>query len=169
MKATELLKHQHDEVKAVFKKLEDKEGHAKALVEKLANSLSAHMVIEQELFYPAILEADEDLVLESYEEHAVARFALKRLIKTNPADQTFIAKVTTLKELIEHHVEEEEDDLFPKAEKALGDSSIELCARMKALFEKTEKAGFEDAIGPGGAAVKSATVKTATAHNGQRV
>jgi hemerythrin-like domain-containing protein len=168
MKATELLKHQHDEVKAVFKKLEDKEGHAKTLVEKLANSLSAHMVIEQELFYPAILAVDEDLVLESYEEHAVARFALKRLIKTNPSDQTFIARVTTLKELIEHHVEEEENDLFPKAEKALGDRSIELCARMKALFEKTEKAGFEDAIGPGGSAVKSATVANVTAHNGQR-
>ncbi len=97
MKATELLKHQHDEVKAIFKQLEGKADHAKARVEKLANSLSAHMVIEQELFYPAVFEADEDLVLESYEEHAVARFALKRLLKTEPSDETFAAKVTTLK------------------------------------------------------------------------
>jgi hemerythrin-like domain-containing protein len=158
MKATELLKHQHQEVKAIFKALENKEGNARAHLEKLANSLSAHMVIEQELFYPAVFEADEDLVLESYEEHAVARFALKRLLKTSPSDQTFIARVTTLKELIEHHVEEEEDDLFPKAEKALGDSSAELCQKMKTLFAKTEEIGFAEALGPGGAAVKSSTV-----------
>jgi hypothetical protein len=158
MKATELLKQQHEEVKAIFQKLEDREGNAKALVEKLANSLSAHMVIEQELFYPTVLEADEDLVLESYEEHAVARFALKRLIKVDPTDQTFLAKVTTLKELIEHHVSEEEEELFPQAEKALGDRSTELCDQMMALFGRTEKAGFGKAIGPGGAAVKSSTV-----------
>ena len=100
MKASELLKHQHDEVKALFKQLEAGKGNAKALLEKLANSLSAHMVIEQELFYPAVLEADKDLVLESYEEHAVARFALKRLLKTDPKNETFQARVTTLKELI---------------------------------------------------------------------
>ena len=158
MKASELLKHQHQEVKAIFKQLEDKKGNAKALLEKLANSLSAHMVIEQELFYPAVLEVDEDLVLESYEEHAVARFALKRLLKTDPDNQTFIARVTTLKELIEHHVEEEEDDLFPKAEKALGERSQDLCREMKSLFAKTEEEGYARTIGRGGAAVTSATV-----------
>lgn len=158
MKATELLKQQHEEVKATFKQLEAGKGNAKALLEKLANSLSAHMVIEQELFYPAVLDADEDLVLESYEEHAVARFALKRLLKTPPSEQTFQARVTTLKELIEHHVEEEEEDLFPKAEKALGERSTDLCREMKALFGKTQEEGFERAIGRGGAAVTSATV-----------
>ena len=158
MKATELLKQQHDEVKAIFKQLEDGKGNAKALLEKLGNSLSAHMVIEQEIFYPAVLEADEDLVLESYEEHAVARFALKRLLKAAPSDQTFKAKVTTLKELIEHHVKEEEDDLFPKADKALGERSKDLGRDMKALFLKTEEEGYERTIGRGGAAVTSASI-----------
>jgi iron-sulfur cluster repair protein YtfE (RIC family) len=157
MKASALLKEQHDEVKATFKQLEKGDGRAPFLLEKLANSLAAHMVIEQELFYPAIMNVKEDLVLESYEEHAVARFALKRLMKTEPSDRTFKAKLTTLKELIEHHVEEEESDLFPKAEKALGDTSEELCRQMKSLFEKTAKAGYEQAMGRGGSAVTSAT------------
>ncbi len=156
MKATEFLKKQHDEVKAIFSQLEKGNGRSAALVEKLADNLAAHMVIEQELFYPSILNVKPDLVLEGYEEHAVARFALKRLINTEPADQTFKAKVTTLKEIIEHHIEEEEDDMFPKAEKALGDGSEELCAEMKTLFEKTKRNGYAQMVGRGGSAITSA-------------
>ncbi len=158
MKATELLKEQHHEVKAIFKQLEHGNGDTAALVRKLANNLAAHMVIEQELFYPAVLKVKEDLVLEGYEEHAVARFALKRLVKSNKADHTFKAKVTTLKELIEHHVKEEEEDLFPKAEKALlQEGSEALCELMKERFDRTVKEGFENVIGKGGAAVTSAS------------
>lgn len=122
----------------------------------LGTSLSAHMVIEQELFYPAVLKLKEDLVLEGYEEHAVARFALKRLMKTTASDQTFKAKVTTLKEIIEHHAKEEEDTLFPASEKALGEGSASLCSKMKALFNSTAKGGYDRAVGPGGSAIKSA-------------
>lgn len=163
MKATALLKRQHDDVKAIFKSLEAGNGHTKALLEKLADSLAAHMVIEQELFYPAVQKVKEDLVLESYEEHAVARFALKRLMRADPSDPTFKAKVTTLKEIIEHHVKEEEEDLFPKAEKALGDTSDGLCAQMKTLFDKTVKAGYARTVGRGGSAVTSATAPSAHA------
>ena len=156
MKATELLTKQHNEVKALFKSLEKGNGQTAALLEKLANSLAAHMVIEQELFYPAVMAVKEPLVLESYEEHAVARFALKRVMKTEPSDRTFKAKVATLRELIETHVKEEEEDLFPKAEKALGAASERLCDEMKALFDKTVNAGYERTIGHGGSAVRSA-------------
>jgi hypothetical protein len=158
MKATELLKQQHDDVKELFRQLERADGQVGSLLEKLANNLSAHMVIEQELFYPAVLSADQDLVLESYEEHAVARFALKRLLKTEPSDQTFFARLTTLQEIIEHHVEGEEDELFRHAEKALGESSADLCQRMKALFAKTVDEGYARTLGRGGAAVTSSTV-----------
>ena len=156
MKATALLKEQHDEVRSIFKQLEKGNGHSKALLQKLANSLAAHMVIEQELFYPAVMRVKEDLILEGYEEHAVARFALKRLMKTAPSDRTFLAKVKTLEEIIEDHASEEEDELFARAEKALGAGSEELCKRMKTLFEKTVKAGYEVAVGRGGEAVTSA-------------
>ena len=162
MKATELLEKQHDEVRTIFKALEKGNGHTRALLEKLANSLAAHMVIEQELFYPAVLAVKEDLVLEGYEEHAVARFALKRLMKTEPSERTFKAKVTTLREIIEDHMEEEEEDLFPRAEKALGEGSVALGAEMKALFEKTMKVGYEPTLGRGGAAVTSANAPAAT-------
>lgn len=156
MKASTLLKQQHQEVKEIFKQLEKGNGDSTKNLAALANSLAAHMVIEQELFYPAVLSVDKDLVLESYEEHAVARFALKRLLKTEPRDQTFQAKVTTLKEIIEHHVEEEEEDLFPKSEKALGDASEKLCEQMKALFEQTVKVGYQELLHKGGSAVTSA-------------
>jgi iron-sulfur cluster repair protein YtfE (RIC family) len=157
MKASALLKEQHQETKTLFKQLEKGNGNHKAILEKLSNGLVAHMVIEQELFYPAVLNVKEDLVLESYEEHAVARFALRRLLKTPPSDPSFKAKLTTLEELIKHHVKEEEEDLFPKAEKALGEKSDPLCRLMKALFEETVEAGYERALGRGGAAVTSSS------------
>ncbi len=156
MKATELLKRQHDEVKAILKLLEKANGQTNALLEKLANNIAAHMVIEQELFYPAVLKVKESLVLEGYEEHAVARFALKRLMKSSPDDHTFKAKVTTLREILEHHMEEEEDELFPRADKELGENSEGLAEEMKALFQQTVKAGYARTIGRGGPAVTSA-------------
>ena len=156
MKATALLTKQHQEVRAIFKQLEKGNGQSKALLDKLATNLAAHRVIEQELFYPAVLKVNEDLILESYEEHEVARFALKRLMAPGVTDRTFKAKVTTLKEIIEDHMEEEEGDLFPASEKALGDASEDLCTRMKARFEKTAKGGYDRALAKGGAAVTSA-------------
>jgi hemerythrin superfamily protein len=145
MKATALLKKQHDEVRSIFKQLEKGHGHANELRVKLASALAAHMVIEQELFYPAVLKVKEDLILESYEEHEVARFALKRLMKTKLTDRTFKAKVTTLKEIIEDHAKEEENELFPAAEKVLGASSETLCSKMKTLFDRTTSGGYEPA------------------------
>ena len=164
MKATELLKAQHDETKRLFKAIESGKGDAVDQCEELADMLAAHMVIEQEIFYPAVLAADENLVLEGYEEHAVARFALKRLMKIDDEDQTFQAKVKTLKEIIEHHVEEEEEEMFPKAETALGERSEELCERMKMLFEKTVEDGYEQTVGPGGTAVTSASARAVANH-----
>lgn len=156
MKATELLIKQHDETKAILKELEHGSRDAKKLVEKLASSLAAHMIIEQELFYPAVLAAQKDLVLEGYEEHACARFALKRLVKTPLDAQNFKARVTTLRELLEHHIKEEQEEMFPKAERALGDASVTLCAQMKTLFDESVAEGFAETLAPGGAAVTSA-------------
>lgn len=158
MKATELLITQHDEARALFKLLMKPGGRTEKNVEKLADSLAAHMAIEQELFYPAMLAVKEDLVLEGYEEHALARFALRRLRETEISHQTFKAKVVALKEIIEHHAEEEEEDLFPKAEKALGeDRSASLRAKMVSLYRETMKEGYVRAVARGGSAVSSAS------------
>jgi iron-sulfur cluster repair protein YtfE (RIC family) len=150
MKATTLLEKQHRKVEAIFKKLEAGRSAPAPLLEELANDLAAHMTIEQELFYPAIEGVDPDLVAESYEEHAVAELALKRLLATPPEADQFKARVIVLKELIEHHVEEEETDLFPKVEKKIDDERLsELGKQMKARFDEVLEAGFEAAVPPG--------------------
>jgi iron-sulfur cluster repair protein YtfE (RIC family) len=148
MKATTLLEKQHRKVEAIFKKIESaKPTGAPALVTELANDLVGHMVIEQEIFYPAAKQVKTDLVLESYEEHALAAHGLKRLVEAAPDDESFHAKVTALKELIEHHVEEEEKDLFPKVEKALGQEAIEaLGKKMKTRFDEVVESGYEKVL-----------------------
>ena len=157
MKATSLLENQHRKVEALFKKLEAGRSEPEPVLEELANSLAAHMAIEQEIFYPAIKEVDEDVVNESYEEHALAEVALKRLLSASDED-SFKARVTTLKELIEHHVTEEEEELFPEVEKALGDDALEQLGKaMKARFDEVYEAGFEAAV-PKGLSKTSADV-----------
>jgi len=145
--AIALLKSQHRTVESIFKKLEGGKGDAKALLTELANDLCAHMAIEQDIFYPEVREIDEDLVLESFEEHSVAELAMKRLLATDSDDPTFKAKVTTLKELIQHHVEEEEEDLFPKVDKKMQPERLrELGGSMKARFEEIVAQGYEAAL-----------------------
>jgi hemerythrin superfamily protein len=150
MNATSLLQAQHRKVEALFKKLEGGRSDPAPLLEELANSLAAHMAIEQDIFYPAIKEADADLINEAFEEHAVAELALKRLLATDPEAEEFQARVTTLKELIEHHVEEEEEELFPKVEKAFEEDSLEELGKvMKARFNEAMQAGFGAAVPKG--------------------
>ena len=149
MSATELLRTQHEKVKGIFAKLEKGNGDAIANVLELIDNLAAHMAIEQDIFYPAVIAADPDLVSEAFEEHSIAEFALKRLLATDPADDAFKARVVAAKELIEHHVKEEEGELFKKATKLLGKPRLEeLGAEMKARFEEVYAAGYKSAVPP---------------------
>lgn len=145
MKATDLLKKQHRKVEQLFSKLEKGRVGLEALATELANELAAHMTIEQELFYPAVQRIAPELIAESLEEHAIAELALKRILHTSSKEkETFHARVVCLKELIKHHVEEEEEELFPKVEKKLGEEALsELGKQMKALFEESLEAGYE--------------------------
>ncbi len=134
--ATDLLKKQHRKVEKTFSALEKANGDATALLESLAADLAAHMAIEHEFLYPAAKAVDEELISEAFEEHAIAEIALKRLMAAEPGGEIFHARVTVLKELIKHHVEEEEEELFPKLEKKLGKARLEeLGADMKARFD----------------------------------
>lgn len=158
MKATDLLKKQHRKVEAIFKKLEHGRGDKAPLVIELANNLAGHMAIEQDIFYPAVVKVDRDLISEGYEEHSLAELAVKRLLETDPDDAAFKARVVAAKELIEHHVEEEEDDMFKKVEKAFDDDALEeLGKAMKRRFEEVYKAGYESVV-PRGFAKTSADV-----------
>jgi iron-sulfur cluster repair protein YtfE (RIC family) len=156
MLATELLKKQHREVEELFGKLEKDNSDAEALVTKLANDLAAHFTIEQEIFYPAIQAVDREMVMESYEEHALAEFALKRLLAADTEAEEFKARVTALKELIQHHVGEEEEDLFPKVEKKIDADELKaLGKQMKERFDEVAEAGYESAVPRGFAKTSS--------------
>jgi hemerythrin-like domain-containing protein len=156
MLATKLLEKQHRKVEGIFEKLEKDDPDAEALVIELANDLAAHMTIEQEIFYPAIQQIDRKQVLESYEEHAIAEMALKRLLAADPSAEEFKARVTALKELIEHHVKEEEEELFPEVEKGLDEEKLtELGKQMKQRFDEVVEAGYESAVPRGFAKTSS--------------
>lgn len=140
MKATALLKEQHRTVEALFAKIEAGEPET---VKDLASALAAHMAIEHEFFYPAAGDVDVDAVGEAFEEHAIAEIALKRALSTDFEDEAFDARIKVLKELIEHHVEEEETELFPKVEADLEPALLEAMGeKMEARFAQLLKKGY---------------------------
>jgi len=156
MKATKLLKEQHEKVKTALEHLESGRGNALKTLGEVANDLAAHMAIEQQIFYPTVRAIKPELIDESYEEHSVAELALKRLLRTEAGDPAFKARVTVLKELIGHHVEEEENELFPVVERALDSAQLEaLGSTMSALFTQAQAQGFA-ALVPEGFARTSA-------------
>jgi hemerythrin superfamily protein len=135
MKATDVLRAHHTEAKKLFAVITSGKGDRTGAAQELARKLLAHMIIEQVQFYPAVAALDEDVVLESFEEHAVARYEIRRLIEALD-DPRFESRATTLKELIEHHVKEEEGELFPKVERRMAaETQQELGESMTALFE----------------------------------
>jgi iron-sulfur cluster repair protein YtfE (RIC family) len=147
MKPTTLLKKQHRHVEAIFKQLEAKPASSRHLLDELANNLTAHMGIEQDIYYPAVRAIDETLINEAYEEHAVAELEMKRLLAADRNDPMFLAKLVTLKELIAHHVKEEEGELFPQVDKAMDSKTLDdLGSRMEETFATLLAAGHEELL-----------------------
>ena len=142
MDAFNLLKADHRKVEELFSQLESASGKRKLTVfEQIKTELELHTHIEEKIFYPALEKPSEtkDLALEAYEEHAVVKQLLKELGKAKSADDEWEAQAKVLQENVEHHVEEEENELFPKAEEALGEEEIEaLGERMEAEKEKKQ-------------------------------
>jgi hemerythrin-like domain-containing protein len=130
MKATALLKRQHREVERLFSRaLKSDNARARQNArDAIIQALQEHTEIEESVFYPAVREVGtkkaEEMVGEAYEEHHVVKLVLAELPKLDPNADNFDAKMTVLKELIKHHVEEEEDEMFPMAERRLGDERM---------------------------------------------
>ena len=142
--AIALLTADHKKVKKLFKdfdKLKEK-GSAKekqALVTEICAELSVHAQIEEEIFYPAVRDAidDDDLMDEAMVEHAGAKDLIAQLMAMDPTDEYYDAKVTVLGEEIDHHVGEEEGEMFVKAKRAKIDSVAlgdEMSERKEALM-----------------------------------
>ena len=153
MNAIKLLESQHREVAKMFAQIEKaKSGSAKEkLFEQLADSLAVHAAIEEHQFYPAVkAKRTEDILLESLQEHLGIKRVLADLLETDPADETFDAKIKVLKEQVEHHVEEEETDLFPKVKKVLDAQELDaLGQNMEAEQVELEEKGEPRAAIPG--------------------
>lgn len=142
MNAIELLKQHHLNTKTALEEMCKTKEIDAAELRLLADELVAHMLIEEEVFYPRVKDIDPELVPESFEEHATARFELARLLLADPGHQ--IPRVTVLKELIEHHVKEEEQELFPKVQAKLSSEELErLGVQMEELFDRAVAAGLE--------------------------
>jgi hemerythrin superfamily protein len=133
-----VLKADHKEVKALFRQFEKAGDDATktkgALVKQILELLTVHTYIENEVMYPEVrklLPDLEDDVLESYEEHHVADLLCAELSVMNPDDERFDAKTTVLIENVTHHIEEEEQEWFPKVREGLGRKQLaDLGARM---------------------------------------
>ncbi|MEE2035318.1 hemerythrin domain-containing protein [Rhodococcus chondri] len=122
-----LLKEDHKEIKKLFRDFQSAGEGAKAakgkIVDKIIEALTVHTYIENEVMYPEVRELLPDVesdVLESYEEHHVADVLVMELAAMKPEDERFDAKTTVLIESVEHHIEEEEGEWFPKVREALG-------------------------------------------------
>lgn len=150
MKATDLLKSQHQEVSKLFKLIESSKTAEKkrAYFEELGASLASHDGIEREIFYPACEEemGMNDLLGEALVEHGVIEFSLFKADQSVD-DETFDYYVKVLKEMVEHHVEEEEKEMFPKVEKAFTKERLEeLGEEMEAAFEEKKQTDFREPV-----------------------
>jgi hemerythrin-like domain-containing protein len=152
MNAFQLLKEDHQKVSGIFQQLEPTTERAEKtrteLFAKLKEELDIHAQIEESIFYPSIKQAAEtrEIVLEGFEEHHVIKMLLKEL-ETLPVDtEQWTAKLKVLKENVEHHVEEEEQEMFQKAREVLSEDDINrLGAQMEQakeqLKQQTKSAG----------------------------
>ena len=127
-----LLKNDHKDVKKLFRQFEKAGENATAtkgaVVRKIIEMLTIHTYLENEIMYPqvrALLPEVEDDVLESYEEHHVADILCMELAGMAPDAERFDAKTTVLIENVTHHIEEEEDEWFPKVRDGLGRKKLQ--------------------------------------------
>lgn len=144
MDAIEVLLHDHREIRQYieqFRSADDDEAKQEAF-EKLVDELDHHTAMEEEVFYPRVMEkvpSTEDEVREGIEEHHAARVMIDEAQAIGPDDEQWEAKATVVCESVEHHVDEEESDLFPKVRGGLDVGELGMLAAdlqaFKARFE----------------------------------
>ena len=149
MNAIDLLKADHEKVKAILSQLSESTDRALKkrgeLLGKLEMEITIHTRLEEEILYPAFKEAgskEEDIMYyEAKEEHrTVDSLVLPDLKETDPGTPEFAGRVKVVKELLEHHIKEEEEEMFPKARKLLGKAKLEeLGAQMEAMKASHKK------------------------------
>ena len=140
----EMLKTDHRHVQDLFTRFEDADKRTRAsIAEEALTALEVHTALEEELVYPAIAEVieDEETVNEAKEEHHVAKLLIKELHKMDAGDEAFATKFKVLGEIVGHHIEEEEEEIFPQAQEGGFESesiSEEVFKRKAKLMQKHE-------------------------------
>ena len=131
MNALTLLKEDHDKVKKLLEQGESTTERAvktrEELFDKIKGELKVHEAIEEEVLYPALREfaATKEIVLEAFEEHHVVDVIVGELEATPVDDEAWAAKFTVMKENLEHHIEEEDDEMFKQARKVMDESELD--------------------------------------------
>ena len=153
-----LLKQDHQEVRKQFRAFRKQGGtpvEKQGIVETMLELLTVHTYVENEVMYPRVRELLPDLeddVLESYEEHHVADVLCLELSTMDATDERFDAKTTVLIENVEHHMDEEEQDWFPKVREGLGRKALQelgeelLAARERAPRRPEQPSAMKKAI-----------------------
>lgn len=144
MNAIELLKEDHNRVKALFEEVKaNEDGDNTDVFKQIKAELEAHTHVEETIFYPRLLdEGDEELqkiVKEGIEEHRQAKMFLRELENLTDDSEKFLPKITVLMEDVEHHVQEEEGEMFQMVESQFDEEKLET---MGAEMEE-EKANFQ--------------------------
>src|SRR5215212_169290 len=131
MDAIAMLKADHDKVKELLKELESTTERGvktrQELFATIKGELTVHEIIEEEIFYPALKSHPKakDIILEGYEEHHVVDLLMGELEGLDVDDETWGAKAAVMKENVEHHMEEEEGDMFKQAREVFEESELE--------------------------------------------
>lgn len=125
MNITEMLKEDHREVDSLIAQLEG--GADRETFSKLRKAIALHTQIEESILYPALEDFDEtgEQIEESYQEHDDVDQLLEDMTGADPQSEEFQTLLAELKASIEHHVQEEENQLFPNAESVLGMETLE--------------------------------------------
>lgn len=134
MDILQLIKRDHEDVKALFKEFAATSDRAKStrakLASKIIDQLDLHTRVEEDVFYSTLRERlksgtqERTKVLEGFEEHAAARDVMGKIEDTDPKDETYVAKMEVLRENVEHHVKEEESVIWKIAKTLLSKEEL---------------------------------------------
>ena len=148
MDPLKMLEDDHETVKKILGDLEDTTERAvktrTELFGRLEREMRVHEVLEEEILYPALKEHDKakDLALEGYEEHHVVDTIMGEMRDVSVEDETWTAKFSVMKENIEHHIEEEEGEMFPKAREIFSADELEEMGERMAARRKEAQAAL---------------------------
>ena len=139
--ALSLLLRDHKDVKAMFKQFEELTDRSKVtkkrIAEQICHALTVHMQLEEEIFYPAVLAVikGSDFMDEAIVEHASAQELIAEIEGMDPGEELYDAMVKVLSEQIDHHVSEEEGEMFPKVRK----TRLDLIALGEEMYTRKEE------------------------------